>query len=78
MTDYFIASLSVSNSLSGRLSELDQILTVGDPTHIVQLGTGLRRPTACRPARTPNRTRLALQRLDAALANFLEEMHLAA
>jgi hypothetical protein len=77
MTDYFIASLSVSNSLSG-LWELDQILTVGDPTHIVQLGTGLRRSTACRPARTPNRTRLALQRLDAALANFLEEMHLAA
>ena len=34
--------LSVSNSLSGRLWELDKIPAVGDPTHMVQLGTGHR------------------------------------
>src|SRR6266852_5806532 len=34
--------LSVSNSLSGRHRELDQVPAVGDPTHIVQLGTGHR------------------------------------
>ena len=34
--------LSVSNSLSGRHWELDQVPAVGDPTHIVQLGTGHR------------------------------------
>ena len=32
--------LSVSNSLSGRHWELDQVQTVGDLTDIVQLGTG--------------------------------------
>ena len=32
--------LSVSNSLSGRHWELDQVPAVGDPTDIVQLGTG--------------------------------------
>ena len=32
--------LSVSNSLSGRHWELDQVLSVGDLTDIVQLGTG--------------------------------------
>ena len=32
--------LSVSNSLSGRHWELDQVPVVGDPTDIVQLGTG--------------------------------------
>ena len=35
--------MSASNSLSGRLRELDQIPPVGDPTHMVQLGT----PTEC-------------------------------
>ena len=34
--------LSVSNSLSGRHWELDQVPAVGDPTHIVQIGTGHR------------------------------------
>ena len=34
--------LSVSNSLSGRHWELDQVPAVGDPTDIVQLGTGHR------------------------------------
>jgi hypothetical protein len=34
--------LSVSNSLSGRYWELDQIAAVRDPTHIVQLGSGHR------------------------------------
>jgi len=32
--------LSVSNSLSGRDWELDEVSAVGNPTHIVQLGTG--------------------------------------
>ena len=32
--------LSVSNSLSGRHWELDQVPAVGDPTDIVQFGTG--------------------------------------
>ena len=32
--------LSVSNSFSGRHWELDQVPAVGDPTDIVQLGTG--------------------------------------
>ena len=32
--------MSVSNSLSGRHGELDQVPAVGDPTDIVQLGTG--------------------------------------
>ena len=32
--------VSVSNSLSGRDWELDQVPAVGDPTHIVQLCTG--------------------------------------
>ena len=36
------AALSVSNSLSGRHWELDQVPAVGDPTDIVQLGTGHR------------------------------------
>ena len=34
------STLSVSNSLSGRHWELDQVPAVGDPTDIVQLGTG--------------------------------------
>src|SRR6202171_2751720 len=34
------ADVSVSNSLSGRDWELDKVPAVGDPTHIVQLGTG--------------------------------------
>ena len=33
-------ALSVSNSLSGRHWELDQVPSVGDLTDIVQLGTG--------------------------------------
>jgi hypothetical protein len=32
--------VSVSNSLSGRQRELDQVPAVGDPAHIVRLGTG--------------------------------------
>ena len=32
--------MSVSNSLSGRHWELDQVPAVGDPTDIVQLGAG--------------------------------------
>ena len=32
--------LYVSNSLSGRSWELDQVPAVGDPTHIVQIGRG--------------------------------------
>ena len=35
-----ILLLSVSNSLSGRHWELDQVPAVGDPTDIVQLGSG--------------------------------------
>ena len=38
-TDCFLI-LSVSNSLSGRHWELDQVPAVGDPTDIVQLGSG--------------------------------------
>jgi hypothetical protein len=34
--------LSVSNSLSGRDWELDQIPAVRDPTHIVEIGRGYR------------------------------------
>ena len=34
--------LSVSNSSSRRHRELDQALTVGDPTHVVKLGTSHR------------------------------------
>ena len=34
--------LSVSNSVSGRHWKLDQIPAVGDPTHIVQVGSGPR------------------------------------
>ena len=49
--------LSVSNSLSGRHWELDQVPAVGDPTDIVQFGTGRpcvrqRRSTACGPSTT--------------------------
>jgi hypothetical protein len=33
-------NLSVSNSASGGDWELDKVPAVGDPTHIVQLGTG--------------------------------------
>ena len=49
--------LSVSNSLSGRHWELDQVPAVGDRTDIVQLGTGhpcvrRRRSTACGPSTT--------------------------
>ena len=33
-------SLSVSNSLSGGDRELDEVPAVGDPTHMVQIGTG--------------------------------------
>jgi len=32
--------LWVSNPLSGRDWELDKVPAVGDPTHIVQVGTG--------------------------------------
>ena len=52
--------LSVSNSLSGRHWELDQVPAVGDPTHIVQLGTGDRVSTG------EGQRRVALQRRVAA------------
>ena len=35
-------TVSVSNSLSGRDWELDQVPAVGDPTHMVQIGKGHR------------------------------------
>jgi hypothetical protein len=35
-----VLTVWVSNSLSGRDRELDKVPAVGDPTHIVQLGTG--------------------------------------
>ena len=52
-----LATLSVSNSLSGRHWEMDQVPAVGDRTDIVQLGTGhpcvrRRRSTACGPSTT--------------------------
>ena len=36
------ASLSVSNSSSGRRWKLDHAPAVGDPTHMVEFGTGRR------------------------------------
>ena len=53
-------ALSVSNSLSGRHWELDQVPAVGDPTDIVQLGTGRH------VAANEGRRRVALQRRVAA------------
>ena len=52
--------LSVSNSLSGRHWELDQVPAVGDPTDIVQFGTGHH------VAAGEDRRRVALQRRVAA------------
>ena len=52
--------LSVSNSLSGRHWELDQVPAVGNPTDIVQLGTGHR------VAANEGQRRVALQRRVAA------------
>ena len=52
--------LSVSNSLSGRHWELDQVPAVGDPTDIVQLGTGHR------VAASEGQRRVAVQRRVAA------------
>ena len=52
--------MSVSNSLSGRHWELDQVPAVGDPTDIVQLGTGHR------VAASEGQRRVALQRRVAA------------
>ena len=52
--------LSVSNSLSGRHWELDQVPAVGDPTDIVQFGTGYHL------AAGEGRRRVALQRRVAA------------
>ena len=52
--------LSVSNSLSGRHWELDQVPAVGDPTDIVQFGTGHH------VAGGEGRRRVALQRRVAA------------
>ena len=40
--EFPILWLSVSNSLSGRHWELDQVPAVGDPTDIVQFGSGHR------------------------------------
>jgi FixJ family two-component response regulator len=42
IADAMHMSVSVSNSLSGRHWELDQVPAVRDPAHIVQLGTGHR------------------------------------
>ena len=53
-------ALSVSNSLSGRHWELDQVPAVGDPTDIVQFGTGHR------VAAGEGQRRVALQRRMAA------------
>ena len=53
-------TVSVSNSLSGRHWELDQVPAVGDPTDIVQLGTGHR------VAASEGQRRVALQRRVAA------------
>ena len=52
--------LYVSNSLSGRHRELDQVPAVGDPTHIIEFGPG-----HCVPAGEGQR-RVALQRRVAA------------
>ena len=52
--------VSVSNSLSGRHWELDQVPAVGDPTDIVQFGTGHH------VAAGEGRRRVALQRRVAA------------
>ena len=41
-----VRRLSVSNSLSGRHWELDQVPAVGDPTDMVQLGTATMWPPA--------------------------------
>src|SRR6266850_1014006 len=41
-----VERVSVSNSLSGRGWELDQVPAVGNPTHIVQIGRGHRLSTA--------------------------------
>ena len=41
-TRYTIPSLSVSNSSSGRRWKLDHAPAVGDPTHMVEFGTGRR------------------------------------
>ena len=54
------ALVSVSNSLSGRHWELDQVPAVGDPTDIVQFGTGHR------VAAGEGQRRVALQRRMAA------------
>ena len=54
------SSLSVSNSLSGRHWELDQVPAVGDPTDIVQFGTGHH------VSANEGRRRVALQRRVAA------------
>ena len=34
--------MSVSNSLSGGDWELDEVSAMGDPTHMAQIGSGLR------------------------------------
>jgi hypothetical protein len=37
-TRIILASVSISNSLSGRDRKLDQVPAVGDPTHMMQIG----------------------------------------
>jgi len=44
-------SLWVSNSLSGSNWELDEVRTVGNPTHVAQIGRGHRVSTAARQRR---------------------------
>ena len=58
--DLAVHDLSVSNSLSSRHWELDQVPAVGDPTDIVQFGTGHR------VAAGEGQRRVALQRRVAA------------
>ena len=48
--------LSVSNSWSGGDGELDEVPTVGDPTHVVQIGQD------CRLATGEGQRRVTLQR----------------
>ena len=56
-------TLSVSNSLSGRHWELDQVPAVGDPTHIIELGPGHRVFAGKGPRRVALQRRVAACRV---------------
>jgi hypothetical protein len=58
-----VRDLSVSDSLLGRLWELDQIPAVGDPTHIVELGAGHRVSAADGQRRVAPQRRVVAYRL---------------